>query len=67
MMQEHTRRQRIKDFLLKRKIWTSTADIYKHLHAISNVEKTAIRVMLQKGLGKDFVRHPKYKGFYKGV
>jgi hypothetical protein len=67
MMQERTRRQRIKDFLSKKKIWTSTADIYAHLHAVSAVEKTAIRVMLQKGLGQDFIRHSKYKGFYKAI
>lgn len=62
---ELTLRQRMHKFLSGRKGYTGLPDIYSAMEAVKETQKTAVRNMLSLGLGKQFARHPKYKGFYK--
>ena len=62
-----TRRQQIKAFLEKQNQYVAVVDIYRQLKAKTPSQKTAIRIVLWKGMGKDFVKHPDYVGFYKAI
>ena len=60
-----TLRERIWEYLKARKKFTHVRDIYKHFKATTESEKVAIRMMLGKGIGVQFIRSAKYQGFYK--
>lgn len=60
-----TRRQKILKFLQKKGRLVSLLEIYAHLKAETSIERTSIRIMLCKGLGKQFLRDPHYSGMYK--
>lgn len=64
-MVKKTRRQKILEFLQQQDRFVSLSEIYAHLKAISTIDKTSIRIMLCKGLGKQFIRNPHYSGMYK--
>jgi hypothetical protein len=60
-----TLRQRIQKCLEDAPEYLSVPQIYEILRAKTENQKTSIRVMLCKGVGKEFTKHPTYQGLYK--
>jgi len=60
-----TRREKIYKFLKVNRGYVPLALIYDQLRAKTESQKASVRIMLCKGLDKQFERHPEHNGLYK--